>query len=107
MKKRVGKGNLTRDKETPLLNPMILVRVMSKEEQVKELWMVSSKHSFSWETFSPTLHMSVPIRGHGEISTICRSMCIVFKEHKLTGNLLVWTMGHFDVILGMNWLSKY
>ena len=47
MKKRVGKGNLTRDKETPLLNPMILVRVMHKEEKAKELWMVASKHDLS------------------------------------------------------------
>ena len=51
--------------------------------------------------------MSVPIWGHGEVSTVCRSVCIVFKEHKLTGNLLVLPMRHFDVILGMNRLSKY
>ena len=51
--------------------------------------------------------MSVPIRGHGEVSTVCRSLCIVFKEHKLTGNLLLLLMRHFDVILGMNRLSKY
>ena len=31
----------------------------------------------------------------------------MFKEHKLTGNLLVLPMRHFDVILGMNRLSKY
>lgn len=51
--------------------------------------------------------MSIPIRGLGEVSRVCRSVCIVFKEHKLTGYLLVLPMGKFDVILGINWLSKY
>lgn len=51
--------------------------------------------------------MSVPIWGNGEVSTVCGSVCIVFKEHKLIGNLLVIPIRHFDVNLGMNRLSKY
>ncbi|XP_006854885.2 uncharacterized protein LOC18444659, partial [Amborella trichopoda] len=69
--------------------------------------MFASMLGLSWETFSPALHLSVPMGGHGEVSTICRSVCIVFEGHKLSGNLLVLPMGKFDVILGMDWLSKY
>ncbi|XP_062093563.1 uncharacterized protein LOC133799577 [Humulus lupulus] len=51
--------------------------------------------------------LSVPMGGHGKVSTICKSLCIVFEGHKLLGNLIVLPMGQFDVILGMDWLSKY
>ncbi|XP_062099744.1 uncharacterized protein LOC133805580 [Humulus lupulus] len=52
-------------------------------------------------------HLSVHMGGHGEVSTICKLVCIVFEGHNLLGNLMVLPMGKFDVILGMDWLSKY
>ncbi|XP_062075627.1 uncharacterized protein LOC133779722 [Humulus lupulus] len=69
--------------------------------------MFASMLGLSWETFSTTLQLSVPMGGHGEVSTICKSFCIVLEGHNLLGNLMVLPMGQFDVILGMDWLSKY
>ncbi|XP_062103865.1 uncharacterized protein LOC133814982 [Humulus lupulus] len=70
-----------KQKEKPLVKPMLLEVMMCKEEQAKELWMVCML-GLGWETFSPALQLSVPMGGHDEVSTICKSVCVVFEGHK-------------------------
>ena len=43
----------------------------------------------------------------GEVSMICMSCCVVIGNHELFTDHFVIPMGEFDVILGMDWLSKY
>ena len=59
------------------------------------------------ETCSSSLTLSTPMGGIAEVSIICKSVCIVIGEHKLSADLYVITMTEFDVILGMDWLTKY
>ena len=55
---------------------------------------------------SPLL-LTMPMSRVGEVSMICMSCCVVIGNHELFTDHFVIPMGEFDVILGMDWLSKY
>ena len=82
------------------------------------LFDTGASHSFISMSFATSLQLEMnlfisllllttPIDGVGEVSMICKSCCVVIGNHKFFTNLFVIRMGEFDVILGMNWLSKY
>ncbi|KAL5564867.1 hypothetical protein UlMin_028031 [Ulmus minor] len=48
-----------------------------------------------------------PMGGHALVSFVCRSCIVMIESHRLLADLIVLPMTQFDVILGMDWLSKY
>ncbi|EXC31837.1 Transposon Ty3-I Gag-Pol polyprotein [Morus notabilis] len=61
----------------------------------------------SVDTHDPPLTLSTPMGGIAEVSMIRSPCCIVLGDHRLSADLFVLPMAGFDVILGMDWLSKY
>ncbi|KAL5578634.1 hypothetical protein UlMin_011076 [Ulmus minor] len=59
------------------------------------------------QPFYPPLTVMTPMGGHVLVSFVCRSCLVIIKSHRLLADLIVLPMTQFDVILGMNWLSKY
>ncbi|KAL5560324.1 hypothetical protein UlMin_036535 [Ulmus minor] len=45
--------------------------------------------------------------GHALVFFVCRSCIVMIESHILLTDLIVLPMTQFDVILSMNWLSKY
>ena len=59
------------------------------------------------QPFYPLLTLRTHVGGYALVSSM-RKSCIVMKEsHRLLANLIVFPMTQFEVILGMDWLSKY
>ena len=53
------------------------------------------------------LLLTTPLGRVAEISTVCKSCCLVIGHHRLFADLYVIAMEEFQVILGMDWLAKY
>ena len=53
------------------------------------------------------LLLTTPLGRVAEISTVCKSCCLVIGHHRLFADLYVIAMEEFQVILGMDWLEKY
>ena len=81
------------------------------------LFDTGATHSFISMSFASSLQLEMnlstsplllttPMGGVGEVSMICKSYCVVIGDHKLFADRFVIPMGEFDVILGMDWLSK-
>ena len=53
------------------------------------------------------LTLGTPMGGVTNVSTVCRRCLIVIDGRKLLTDLVVLPLHQFDVILDMDWLSKY
>ena len=53
------------------------------------------------------LTLGTPMGGVADVSSVCKSCRIVINDRKLLADLIVLPMRQYDVILGMDWLSKY
>ena len=99
-------------------HPVVDGTVLVSHSWAQVLFDTGASHSFismlfasvlqlSVDTHDPPLTLSTPMGGIAEVSMICRSCCIVLGDHRLSADLFVLPMAGFDVILGMDWLSKY
>ncbi|KAL5564584.1 hypothetical protein UlMin_027748 [Ulmus minor] len=59
------------------------------------------------QPFYPPLTLMTPMGGHALVSFVCKSCVVMIESHRLLADLIVLPMTQFDVILGMDWLSKY
>ncbi|KAL5545258.1 hypothetical protein UlMin_009042 [Ulmus minor] len=57
--------------------------------------------------FYPPLTLRTPVGGYALVSFVCKSCSVMIESHRLLADLIVLPMTQFDVILGINWLSKY
>ena len=48
-----------------------------------------------------------PMGGQALVSFLCRSCVVMIESHRLLADLIVLPMTQFDVISGIDWLSKY
>ena len=53
------------------------------------------------------LGLSTPMGGLSDVTLICKMCHLFFGEHRFSTDLFVLPMSEFDVILGMDWLTKY
>ena len=53
------------------------------------------------------LTLGTPMGRVTDVSTVCRGCLVVIDGRKLLADLVVLPLQQFDVILGMDWLSKY
>ncbi|GKV15612.1 hypothetical protein SLEP1_g26388 [Rubroshorea leprosula] len=53
------------------------------------------------------LHVDTPLGGVMTTRDVCRTEDIYIDGRQLSANLFVLDISDFDIILGMNWLSKY
>ena len=53
------------------------------------------------------LVLSTPMGGLSEVTLICKMCHLFIEEHRFSADLFVLPMSEFDVILGMDWLTKY
>lgn len=51
--------------------------------------------------------LGTPMGGVMDLTIVCKSCLIVIDDRKLPTDLIVLPMGQYNVILGMDWLSKY
>jgi predicted aspartyl protease len=76
-----------------------------------------ASYSFVSEEFVSRAGLSVQTLGHpifvssanGSISrcSVCQGCSIILADEVFLANLVVISLGAFDVILGMDWLSQY
>ena len=67
----------------------------------------ASMLGLEYEPLESTLSMGVPLGRDCEFSFWCGSVRIDIEGRQLLANLVIMPMDQFDVILGMDWLSKY
>ncbi|XP_024026718.1 uncharacterized protein LOC112093117 [Morus notabilis] len=53
-----------------------------------------------------SMFISFPLR-RVEVTIVCRSCVITIGSEKLKADLIILPMNQFDVVLGMDWLSRY
>ena len=53
------------------------------------------------------LVLSTPIGGLSKVTLIYKICQLFIGEHQFSADLFVFPMSEFDVILGMDWLTKY
>ena len=82
------------------------------------LFDTSASHSFisalfasilrlEFETLGSVMSVGVPLGRDCELSYGCNSVRIEIGGRRFLADLVVMPMGQFDVILGMDWLSRY
>ncbi|GLT26683.1 hypothetical protein SLA2020_017290 [Shorea laevis] len=59
------------------------------------------------DAFDFELHVDTLLRGVMTTKDVCRIVDIYIDGRQLSANLFVLDISDFDIILGMNWLSKY
>ena len=59
------------------------------------------------EPLDSTLSVGVPLGGNYELSYHCNSLSIEIDGRRFLVDLIVMLMERFDVILSMDWLSRY
>ena len=60
-----------------------------------------------YENLGQALAVSVPVGGTCNLSLVCRSVRIDISGRRLIADLIIMPLVRFDVILGMDWLSRY
>ena len=53
------------------------------------------------------LHVSTPLGELLEVNSVCRDCMVQIDGVELCANLLLMTFYDFDIILGMDWLTKH
>ncbi|XP_024018923.1 uncharacterized protein LOC112090879 [Morus notabilis] len=109
---RVG-GNFGAHAGNPVVEHMILI----SHSFARVLFDTGATHSFISTSFvkvlglkpedlETSMFMNSPL-GCVEMTSICQSCVITIGSEKLRAELNVLPMNLFDVVLGMNWLSRY
>ncbi|KAL5540955.1 hypothetical protein UlMin_044247 [Ulmus minor] len=118
-----GKGTMNAmmshgDTESPTGHAAIEGMIIISNSWARALFDTGASHSFISELFVnalgleiqplyPPLTLMTPMGGHALVSFVCKSCVVMIESHRLLADLIVLPMTQFDVILGMDWLSKY
>ncbi|KAL5547285.1 hypothetical protein UlMin_006972 [Ulmus minor] len=106
------------DTESPTGHAAIEGMIIISNSWARALFDTDASHSFISELFVnalgleiqpfyPPLALMTPMGGHTLVSFVCKSCVVMIESHRLLADLIVLSMTQFDVILGMDWLSKY
>ncbi|CAL8153028.1 unnamed protein product [Prunus armeniaca] len=107
-------GNVTDQTEPKTIEGMFLVF----NSWAKVLFDCGATHSFISTSFAsmleldsenmkPSLLIGSPLGGSLEVDKVCRSCMIEMLGHKIVVDLMVLEMLEYDIILGMDWLTRY
>ncbi|KAL5547177.1 hypothetical protein UlMin_006864 [Ulmus minor] len=118
-----GKGTINAmmshgDTESPTGHAAIEGMIIISNSWARALFDTGASHSFISELFVnalgleiqpfyPPLALMTPMGGHALVSFVCKSCVVMIESHRLLVDLIVLPMTQFDVILGMDCLSKY
>ena len=59
------------------------------------------------EELNVALNAVSPLGITVKLGKVCKKCAITLEDHELPTDLIVLSMREFDVILGINWLTKY
>ncbi|KAL5537712.1 hypothetical protein UlMin_045551 [Ulmus minor] len=104
--------------ESPTGHAAIEGMIIFSNSWARALFDTGASHSFISELFVnalgleiqpfyPPLTLMTPMGGHALVSFVCKSCVVMIESHRLLADLIVLPMTQFDVILGMDCLSKY
>jgi hypothetical protein len=65
------------------------------------------EHGLSTEQLNPGMSVSIPSGSSLLADKLCRGCEVLVGKKRMEGDLVVLSMKDFDVILGMDWLSRY
>ena len=118
-----GKGTMNAmmshgDTEGPTGHAAIEGMIIISNSWARALFDTGASHSFISELFVNTLRLEIqlfcpplilmtPMGGHALVFSVCRSCVVMIESHRLLADLIVLPMTQFDVISGIDWLSKY
>ena len=98
-------------------NPVVEGMVPISHSFARVLFDTGATHSFVSTSFVKILglkpdDLETPMSinsplGCMEVTSICRSCVITIGSEKLKADLIILPMNQFDVVLGMDWLSRY
>ena len=60
-----------------------------------------------FENLSMPLSLETPLGKAHDLTVCCKSVSIRIDDRRFSDDLIVMPMGQFDVIFGMDWLTKY
>ncbi|XP_024030832.1 uncharacterized protein LOC112094379 [Morus notabilis] len=98
-------------------NPVVEGMVPMSHSFARVLFDTGATHSFVFTTFvkilglkpddlETSMFISSPL-GCVEVTSVCRSCVITIGSEKLKADLIILPMNPFDVVLRMDWLSRY
>ena len=59
------------------------------------------------EQLSYDMHVTSPLGHNVNVHRVCRNCPIVIQDREFSTDLIALTFQEFDLILGMDWLSKH
>ncbi|XP_075500114.1 uncharacterized protein LOC142538698 [Primulina tabacum] len=80
---------------------------MTKEEVYADTSMITGRLGITASTTETQLAIALPSLQELQTDQIVRGCAIYVQGHRMYADLIVLRMTDFDVILGMDWLSKY